>query len=41
MRSTGELHRLTLSLSDEEHRRLVQQAAARGVTVEEYLRGLI
>jgi ribonuclease HI len=41
MRSTGELHRLTLSLSDEEHRRLVQQATARGVTVEEYLRGLI
>ena len=41
MRSTGELHRVTLSLSDEEHRRLVQQATARGVTVEEHLRSLI
>ncbi|TFB65338.1 RNase H family protein [Cryobacterium sp. Hz9] len=41
MRSTGELHRVTLSLSNEEHQRLVQQATARGVTVEEHLRSLI
>ena len=41
VRSAGELHRVTLSLSAEEHRRLVQRAAARNVTVEESLRGLI
>ncbi|MBG6212822.1 MAG: ribonuclease HI [Cryobacterium sp.] len=41
MRSTGELHRVTLSLTDDEHRRVVQRSAARGVTVEEYLRNLI
>ena len=41
MRSGGELHQISLSLSAEEHRRLTQRATARGVTVEEYLRGLI
>ena len=41
VRSAGELHRVTLSLSAEEHRRLVQRAEARGVTIEEYLRGQI
>ncbi|MDJ0339163.1 RNase H family protein [Cryobacterium sp. PH31-O1] len=41
MRSNGELHRVTLSLSTAEHRRVVQRAAVSGVTVEEYLRGLI
>ena len=41
IRSTSELHRVMLSLSAEEHRRLVQRAAARGVTIEEYLRGQI
>ncbi|TFD90457.1 RNase H family protein [Cryobacterium serini] len=40
-RSTSELHRVTLSLSAEEHRRLVQRAVARGVTIEDYLRGQI
>ena len=39
--SNDELHRVTLSLSADEHRRVQQRAAARGVTVEEYLRGLI
>ena len=41
MRSNGELHRVTLSLSADEHRRALQRAADRGVTVEEYLRSLI
>ena len=41
LRSSGELHRVTLSLSAAEHRRVLQGAAGRGVTVEEYLRGLI
>ena len=41
LRSTGELHRVTLALSAEEHGRLVQRSAARGVTIEEFLRGLI
>ncbi|WP_104082903.1 RNase H family protein [Cryobacterium sp. Y11] len=40
-RSGGELHRVTLALSAEEHRRLVQRSEARGVTIEEYLRGQI
>jgi len=41
MHSGGELHLVSLSLSAEEHRRLVQRATARGVTIEEYLRGQI
>lgn len=41
MCSTGELHRVSLSLSADEHRRLTQRAAARGLTVEDYLRDLI
>jgi ribonuclease HI len=41
VRSTSELHRVTVSFSAEEHRRLVQRAEDRGVTVEEYLRGRI
>ena len=41
MRSGGELHLVSLSLSAEEHRRLVQRANARGVTIEDYLRGQI
>ncbi|WP_104138764.1 RNase H family protein [Cryobacterium sp. Y62] len=41
MRSGGELQWVSLSLSTDEHRRLVQRANARGVTIEEYLRGQI
>ncbi|WP_104193085.1 RNase H family protein [Cryobacterium sp. Y82] len=41
MRSGGEMHRVTLSLSAEEHGRLVSRSADRGESIEEYLRGLI
>jgi ribonuclease HI len=41
IRSTGELHRVSLSLSVDELRRLTQRAADGGLSVEEYLRSLI
>jgi ribonuclease HI len=41
IRSTGELHRVSLSLSADELRRLTRRAAAGGLTIEEYLRSLI
>ncbi len=41
MRSGGELHRVTLLLSDDQHQRVTLQSAASGLTVEEYLRTLI
>ncbi|TFD64555.1 RNase H family protein [Cryobacterium sp. Hb1] len=40
-RSGDELHQVTLSLSAEEHRRLISRSEQRGETVEDYLRGLI
>lgn len=41
LRSSGEMHRITLSLTTAEHGRVLRRSVAVGATVEEYLRSLI
>ncbi len=41
LRSSGEVHRVTLSLTADEHRRIRERSAAVGLTVEAYLHTLI
>jgi ribonuclease HI len=41
IRSDGELHRVTLLLTDDEYRRAVQESKERDISVEVYLRGRI